>query len=57
MKQLAYIGDGRFTHGIPDTDLSADDIAALAEAKGKKPAELTKELVESGLYKAKAEKE
>lgn len=48
---LAYIGPG-YIFGIPDTDLSADELAAIAERKGDDPGALAAELIGSGLYAA-----
>ena len=53
MKDLEYIGDGRFLAGIPDTDLGVDDIAALAAQRGVAAADLFERLTKSGLYQPK----
>jgi len=50
---MKYVGKGRFVIGIPDRDLTDEEIEALAAKRGKKPAELRKELIESGLYAGK----
>lgn len=48
---IAYIGKGRFMVGIPDTDLTTADVAALAKSRHTTPAQLRKQLIESGLYR------
>lgn len=53
MKDLIYVGDGRFLTGIPDTDLTAAEIAALADQRHTTAADLFKALVGSGLYSPK----
>lgn len=50
MRGLVYIGDGRFLPGIPATDLSAAQIAAIARDRGQTPGYLRAWLVTSGLY-------
>lgn len=49
---LLYVGGGEFVHGIPDTNLSADELAAVAAKRGYEPSDLAAELVERGLYAA-----
>ena len=49
---LAYTGKGRFLIGIPADALSSLDIAVIANRRGKTEAQLRKELIESGLYRA-----
>ena len=53
MKDLAYVGEGQFLTGIPATDLTAADIAAIAEQRRTTAADLFKALVGSGLYSPK----
>lgn len=45
---LIYIGKGRAVVGIPATDLTDDELAALAKRRNRK--DLRRELVESGVY-------
>ena len=49
---LTYTGEGRVLVGIPDTDLTDDDIAAIAASRNVTPAQLRKVLADSGLYAA-----
>lgn len=49
---LVYTGEGRFLIGIPADALSPLDIAVIANRRGKTEAQLRKELIESGLYRA-----
>ena len=53
---LKYVGKGAFTHGIPDTDLTKEDIERLAADRGVSPAQLRKDLIASGLYAGKEAK-
>jgi hypothetical protein len=57
MSDLKYVGDGRAIVGIPADTINAATLEALAAKRGRKPAELRKELVDSGLYAEKPEKE
>lgn len=50
---MRYVGKGRFIVGIPAEDLTDEDIAKLAAKRGVKPADLRKQLEESGLYAGK----
>ena len=50
MKGLTYIGRGRFVVGIPATDLTAADIAALARDRGESTNSLRARLIASGCY-------
>jgi len=50
---MKYVGKGQFIVGIPADDLTDEQIEALAAKRGVKPAELRKELIESGLYAGK----
>lgn len=51
---LIYTGKGRAIVGIPTTDLTDDEIAALAKRRGKAAAELRRDLLASGIYTEKA---
>lgn len=53
---LRYSGDGRYLIGIPDTDLTDEDIKALAEKRGQTPAQLRKSLLDSDLYTEEKDK-
>lgn len=55
MTTLTYVGD-RVIVGIPTDTITAASLEDLAAARGLKPAELRKQLLDSGLYKEKAEK-
>jgi len=50
MKGLTYIGRGRFIVGIPATDLTAAQVAALARKRGEQPSALRARLIASGCY-------
>lgn len=52
MNDLVYVGP-RHLVGIPATDLTAAEVAALAEQRGVAAAELRSILVRSGLYSPK----
>lgn len=53
MSDLRYVGEGRALVGIPTTDLTAAEVAALAEQRGVDAAEFGALLVRSGIYSAK----
>ena len=50
MKGLTYIGRGRFIVGIPATDLTAAQLAALAAKRGESIVKLRARLIASGCY-------
>ena len=52
MSDLKYVGEGRHLVGIPTLNLTAAEVAVLAEQRGVAAAELRAVLVRSGLYKA-----
>lgn len=56
MKDLIYVGAGRFLVGIPATDLTVDQVAELAEQRGLSAAELLALLSRSGIYSVKPSK-
>jgi hypothetical protein len=50
---LTYTGKGRAVVGIPATDLTDDELAALAKRRNVKAADLRRDLIASGVYAEK----
>jgi hypothetical protein len=53
VSDVRYVGKGQALVGIPNTDLTAAEVAALADQRGVAADELEALLVRSGLYAAK----
>jgi hypothetical protein len=50
---LIYTGEGRAVVGIPAKNLTDDELAALAQRRNLKAADLRRDLIASGVYAEK----